>query len=340
MEIREKLSPSNNDSLVSVIMSIYSEPEEWIKEAIESVVNQTYVNLEYLIVNDNPTRSLNLKIINEFRKYDDRIRVINNKENLGLTRSLNIAINLSKGKYLARMDADDISYTTRLENQVRFMELNPDVVVCGTNISYFGQEVVNKVKWIKFSNNDLKNRLFTGSCFAHPTVMIRKEILVKSNVLYDESYIYGQDYKLWVDLANKGEYCNLPEILLYYRKSTNQISSNKAILQKKNSYLARKQYFYNKLKGYDSTIEFDLPDLIRYDTYNDLIKIESFCKKNKFYNNSVRVEFTHMFNSLICHTQKIDIKLFMLFFIHKIVFRREISFYEIFRLFKRSLMII
>lgn len=336
MVTQEKSNPLNNCVLVSIVMSIYSEPEEWIRESIESMLNQSFKNFEYLIVNDNLTRNLNAKILNEFTKFDDRIKVINNKQNLGLTRSLNIAINSSSGKYIARMDADDISMPTRLEKQVEFMESHPNVIVCGTNVCYFGQENVNNVKWIKSKNIDLKNRLFTGSCFAHPTVMIRKDILDKSNILYDETYIYGQDYKLWVDLSSKGEYFNLPETLLKYRKSKSQISSSKADLQRTNSYLARKQYFFDKLKNFDSSIQFNLPVIITYDTYNELIKVECIFKKNKNYDKSIRNEFTHMFNSLIYHTHKFEFKLFIFLFMKRIVFRKDVSFYEIFRLLKRS----
>ena len=125
---------------ISVIMSIYSEKEEWIKESIDSILSQTFRDFEFIIINDNPKRKENENLLLEYSQKDNRIIVITNKENIGLTKSLNKGLSIAKGKYIARMDADDISFPTRFQKQIDFLDKNTEYVLCGANISYFGSE--------------------------------------------------------------------------------------------------------------------------------------------------------------------------------------------------------
>ncbi len=217
---------------VSVIMSIYSEPIEWMKEAINSILNQTFTDFEFIIVNDKPSRKENIELLKAYQQKDKRIQVVENKQNIGLTKSLNKGLLLAKGTYIARMDADDFSYPTRFEKQVHFLDENKEYVVCGTNIEYFGE---NKIKLtreiIKVENIELKAQLIKNSCFAHPTVMIRKQILIDNQIKYNEDFIQAQDYKLWSDLSTLGRYYNIKEILLKYRVSDNQVSKKSSTNQ-------------------------------------------------------------------------------------------------------------
>ena len=123
---------------VSVLMSVYNEPEEWMRVAIDSILGQTFTDFEFIIINDNPKRKLNREILSDYAKQDKRIVILENEENIGLTKSLNKGLKVAKGKYIARMDADDISLSDRLEKQVNFMEEHPEVGVCGANILCFG----------------------------------------------------------------------------------------------------------------------------------------------------------------------------------------------------------
>ena len=148
-----------------------------------------------------------------------------NTENIGLTKSLNKGLSISKGKYIARMDADDISDEKRFELQYSFMEKNPSIVVCGTQIEYFGDvPFLSSTSWIKQFNDDIKAYLIFSSCFAHPSVFIRNSILRSNNIKYDENYPRSQDYKLWLDLYDKGDFANLQDKLLRYRYSSTQIT--------------------------------------------------------------------------------------------------------------------
>ena len=223
---------------ISVIMSIYSEKEEWIKESIDSILNQTFSDFEFIIINDNPNRDKNKSLLAEYTQIDNRIIIITNEENIGLTKSLNKGLRIAKGKYIARMDADDISLPTRFQKQVDFLDNNPEYIVCGTNISYFGDtKMFLYSDWIKLDNDAIKAQLIFNSCFAHPTVMIRKNILLNHNIFYDENYKQAQDYRLWEELYNFGKYKNLEEKLLKYRISFNQVSnknnSNQVLLGQK-----------------------------------------------------------------------------------------------------------
>lgn len=117
------------EPMVSVLMSVYGEPLEWLREAVGSILQQTYTDFEFIIVNDNPEREELDGFLRESATGDRRIHIIRNPENIGLTKSLNIGLRECRGRYVARMDADDVSHSTRFEKQVAYMDAHPDVVV-------------------------------------------------------------------------------------------------------------------------------------------------------------------------------------------------------------------
>ena len=233
---------------ISVIMSVYAEPVEWIEEAINSILNQTFKDFEFIIVNDNPRREENKKLLNAYKSLDYRVVILENNENIGLTKSLNKAIEISKGKYIARMDADDISLPTRFEKQVDFLEKNVDYIVCGTDIRFFGEANFKFPSgMIRFGDEKIKAQLIRNTCFAHPTVMFRKESLLEKGIRYDETFIQAQDYKLWCDLSYFGKYQNINEILLNYRINNQQVSKKSGKSQNKNGNEIRRTYMSNFL---------------------------------------------------------------------------------------------
>lgn len=211
-----------NNPLVSVIMSVYNS-EKYLAEAIESILNQTYTNFEFIIINDGSTDK-SLAIIEKYKIQDERIVLIS-RENKGLPYSLNEGIEKAKGKYIARMDADDISLPTRFEEQVKFMEENSKISICGTWAEVFGKDMKTKFLKQPTNNDDMKVRLLFSVCFAHPTVMIRKYILDKYNLKYNLDYVNAQDYELWSRISEVTTMANLPKILLKYRISENSITS-------------------------------------------------------------------------------------------------------------------
>lgn len=235
---------------ISVLMSVYKEPFDWVTESIESILNQTFSDFEFIIVNDNP-ESLELKsFLEEFSKKDNRIKIITNPQNLGLTKSLNIGLSKCRGEYIARMDADDISLPKRFEKQLLYMNSHPDVIVCGTKVKVFGRNAFLNYDTAFEKDEDIRGQMILSSGFAHPTVFIRKEILVKHHIYYDEYYKTAQDYKLWYDMRLYGKFANLGEILLKYRCSIDQISHKNKTNQNNNRDLIRDLFKKEYLSEY------------------------------------------------------------------------------------------
>ncbi|CAA6820078.1 MAG: Glycosyl transferase family 2 [uncultured Sulfurovum sp.] len=208
-------------SMISVVMSVYN-AEKYLDEAIESIINQTYRNFEFIIINDG-SNDKSLEIIKKYKNQDERIVLIS-RENRGLISSLNEGIERAKGKYIARMDADDISLSTRFEEQIKFMEENSDVGVCGTGIIGFGLDIDSSVNFYTTSNEQLKAELLFSSIFAHPTVVIRKNLIDTYNLYYDEGFKYAEDFELWVRMAEYTKFANIKKPLLKYRILQNSIT--------------------------------------------------------------------------------------------------------------------
>lgn len=213
----------NKKLKVSVLMSVYN-GEMYLKEAIESILKQTYKNFEFLIIDDASTDS-SLKIIKSFK--DKRIKVFRNKNNLGLTKSLNIGIKLAKYKYIARMDADDISLKDRLKKQVLYLEEHPDCLLVATKVRVIDSSGNPGLPWeadFTFSESkSIKAYLPIDNCIAHPSVMFRKDDFG----LYNEDYKNSQDYAKWLELVLKGYILEkLDEELLLYRIHKNSITKS------------------------------------------------------------------------------------------------------------------
>ena len=204
---------------ISVILPVYN-AENYLKDAIDSILNQTYQNFELIIVNDGSTDSSE-EIINSYKS--NKIKYIENKENLGLIKSLNFGLDKAKGKYIVRMDADDISLPSRLKVQYNYMEENPDVVACGTYIQHFGENL--KIRKYPLTDEDVRLFFVFRSPIAHPSAIMQAVFFKGDNaVQYNKDYLYAEDYKLWSDLMCYGKITNIPDCLLKYRVSATQIT--------------------------------------------------------------------------------------------------------------------
>lgn len=216
---------------ISICMCVYTEPHDWISKAINSILNQTYKNFELIIVNDNPNDGkLNL-FLSKFN--DNRIHLVHNSINIGLANSLNKGFQLAKGKYFARMDADDISMPNRIEKQFDFLEANKNIDLIGTNILV----VDEKEKELYLSSKPtsckkLKKIIQYKSVVFHPTWMFRSEVFADLNGY--RNFPTSQDYDFTYRLLDKGYIIsNLQEVLLHYRYNKNGITISKALIQKK-----------------------------------------------------------------------------------------------------------
>lgn len=202
--------------MISVIMSVYN-AEQYLKEAVDSVLRQTYKNFEFIIVNDC-SKDNSLAILKNYEKKHKNITLISNADNMGLTRNLNLALSIAKGEYIARMDADDISEPTRFEKQRLFLKTHKEVDIIGSfskNINEFG--VVLGTRTTPINHNDILNVLPKLCPMSHPTIMFRKSSLEKL-CFYNVKYTTSQDYDMWFRAASAGlRFHNLPEYLLQYR---------------------------------------------------------------------------------------------------------------------------
>ena len=210
---------------VSIIMSVYN-GEEFLHDSVESILSQTFTDFEFIIIDDKSTDKTS-DILKGYSFKDPRIKIITNEKNLGLTKSLNIGIKESSGEYIARMDADDISYPERLQKQFDFMENNLDYGVVGAWAKVIDNKgnIVDNFEYEE-TDKEIKTSLIKWNSIIHPLVLIRKDILSKVNG-YDESFKYAQDYDLWLRLSKETKFVNLPEYLLYYRISNKSITRSK-----------------------------------------------------------------------------------------------------------------
>lgn len=223
--------------VISVILPVYN-AEKYLRDSIDSILKQSYKDFELIILNDGSTDFSGI-IINSYN--DSRISYVENDINIGLIKTLNLGISLAKGKYIARMDADDISLPERLKKQVSFMEKNKKVVACGTWIKHF--EGNDNVRKYPVNDEDIKTFFVFRSPIAHPSVIMRAFPFKKTPPLkYNENYPHAEDYKLWADLMDFGELANISEYLIKYRVSTDQITLNNGVECDKTSRKIRREY--------------------------------------------------------------------------------------------------
>ncbi len=213
---------------VTVLMPVYN-GQKSLRQAIDSILNQTYKNFEFLIINDGSSDESELII----RSYSDkRIRLINNERNIKLISTLNKGLELARGEYIVRMDCDDISLPHRIQTQVDFMDNNPEVGVCGSWIKLFGKGKPRVIKHYS-SKDDIKcSFLFLGS-LAHPSVIIRKSMFAKYGLQYSGEYIHVEDFELWSRCCFLFPMANIPEVLLLYRINPEGISQKHTLEQAK-----------------------------------------------------------------------------------------------------------
>jgi len=200
---------------VSVVMAVYNEME-YLSKSIKSILAQSFSDFEFIIIDDCSSDG-SREVLEKFVLTDDRIRTVLNERNLGLARSLNAGIALSKGEYIARMDADDISLQNRLCAQVDFLDQNPDVSVLGANVDFIDRSG-DKISASNMPNfhDKIRRQIVKRNPIIHPVVMYRRDFIESMNG-YDESLRKKQDYDLWVRGVNDFKYHNLSVKLLLYR---------------------------------------------------------------------------------------------------------------------------
>lgn len=214
---------------ITVIMSVHN-CDRFLKEAIDSIINQTFTDFQFLII-DDASSDKSVEIIRSYK--DSRIKLIVNENQQGLTKNLNSVIELVKSKYIARMDADDIACKDRLEKQFHFMETHKNIDICGTNaklIDENGKCIGKKV--YPANDDDIKSMMLLTNPIIHPSVMMKTEVLKKFK--YDPFFKVSQDYALWARLMKQGcLFANLQESLMKYRVVQKGITCSYSYARKK-----------------------------------------------------------------------------------------------------------
>ncbi len=207
---------------ISVIMPIYNTNKIHLKLAIESILNQTFTNFEFIILNDSPQNTALDNIINSYK--DSRIIYIKNNKNIGIAASHNVLIQKATGKYIALMDHDDISLPMRLEKQVTFMNTHPNIGICGTSFYRFGTAGKTKIIHHPTNNAHIKSLLFFKCPLLHPSCMIRTSVLKENHIKYKTQFISLNDRQLFLDISKHAKLHNIPDVLYKYRYHENMTS--------------------------------------------------------------------------------------------------------------------
>ena len=220
----------NNSKKISVLMPVYNTKEEFLRTAIESILNQTYSNFEFIIINDGSTNNAEDVILS----YKDERIVYLKQENKGIVSALNNGWDKASGEYIARMDSDDISLSERFEKQIEFLENNSEYSLVGTAV-----EVIPKGFIIK-SPTDVKLMDLLADCpFIQPSIMFRKSDFDKYNLRYLDNFNVAEDYMLYAKAIRYLKMTNIPNILLKYRIHSKNTTSTKKDEVVKNSFIVQ-----------------------------------------------------------------------------------------------------
>jgi len=196
---------------ITILMPVYN-GGKFVREAINSILCQTFTDFEFIIIDDGSTDN-SVSIVESYN--DSRIILKHNTSNLGLIKSLNKGLELAKGKYIARMDADDFSKPNRLELQNNFMDYNHDVGVCGTWVQVIGEQ--NAIWKPPIADDNIRSSMVFENVIYHPTSMFRRNLLEKNNIYYNESMNCAEDYAFWLQWSAYTKLANVGEILLNHR---------------------------------------------------------------------------------------------------------------------------
>lgn len=206
-------------------MSVYNEKESYLKESIKSILNQSFSDFEFIIINDGSTHPCVKEILYQYKKQDERIRMYNNDVNLGLTKSLNLALSFAKGKYIARIDSDDKADSRRLEKQLEFMEKNKNLALCGT-WSYFIDKYgkITGEKKSPTTYEKIRKKLLYYNFFTHSSFFFQKSVALRLGG-YSENIKKAQDYDFVLKLSAHHPVAIIPEFLCLNRIHPESISS-------------------------------------------------------------------------------------------------------------------
>ncbi len=250
---------------LTVILPFYNN-EKYIRKSLMSILNQSYKNWFLILINDASTDN-SLKIVNEVLKSKKiskkKYKLILNKKNLGITKSLNKALKISKSKYIARADADDFYHKDRFKIQLSYLNKNTDIDVVGSNANIvdLNDRVIEKIE-MPYLDIDIKKSLIFRNTFFHSSIVAKLNFF-KKNKFYNKNYKNAQDYDLWLRSFNNSKYSNIKNYLIFYRRNYENFSFSKircATMIRLRFLIREKKY----IKGSISLIYNLLIDLYKY----------------------------------------------------------------------------
>lgn len=293
---------------VTVLLPLYNENINVVELALGSILGQSFREFRVFVALDNPDNIELLQVVKGYKEKDSRIYLFVNEKNLGLPATLNKMIQMVETKYIARMDADDISLKNRLQLQYDYMEQNSQIDLCGSNIFYLNDKgVIKKGEEIPLKHELIKECLKYKNCMAHPTYFVKTEVMRK--VMYRDSLYYAQDYDFVCRCVEQGYIlANLKEYLLVYRIGT--ISDSKLLRQNMTAYYVKKYYRRGQLsekKEIADLIETDIRENIetvlikKANLKRNLLMLkESLCQRR------IRESFKYVKYSIQPHKYQID----------------------------------
>ena len=279
------------EPIVSVVMPVYN-GSQYLREAIDSILNQTFKDFELIIVNDGSTDNSE-DIILSYK--DPRLCYIKNEKNSGICITLNKGLDYAHGKYIARMDCDDISLPERFKKQVDYLERHQNIGAIGTDIITFGEGLDERYFDFVHDQYGCKAGLLFATCFAHPTVMLRTSIINEHKLRYDDAYRGLEDFELWYRLSKYSDIANLPEALVKYRLHKSQVTQNvtKQVSDMEKKFLRDRFLYYGT---------FTDKELIAAENY-------AFNRWDSFDDNQIRI-LMHVFVQIIERCEEISNKKF------------------------------
>lgn len=215
----------NREKMITVLMSVYNEKETFLKRSINSILHQTFADFEFIILDDCSTDENCREILEKYKDKDGRIRLMRNEKNIGLTKSLNKGLGICEGKYIARIDGDDLADPYRLEKQLEFMENNPKFVLCGSwslNINEKDEVIGEKRLYTEYG--EIRKNLLYFNFFTHSSLFFKRDAALEAGG-YSEDIKKAQDYDFILKMSARHPIANIPQFLCSYRISAGSISS-------------------------------------------------------------------------------------------------------------------
>ena len=301
-----------NHPLITIILPVYN-AERYLKKAILSIINQTYKNLEVICINDGSTDESE-QIIRELKAKDSRIVYVKNEENIGLIKTLNKAIEIASGEYIARMDADDISLPDRIEKQYKFLKDN-NVDICDCNIKYINEnnKQINKSAYMPLTNKGLIFYSFFKTPLIHPTVFSKSVVLKTHKYLFSDITIHCEDYELWTRLINSGvKIAKMKDVLYIQNVNSESVSYKYEDIQKQNfTYLTLNyvnKYFHKNIAIDIWKYAVNRFEVVEKEYLNGAVKLLTNLQNEFIINNEIKkgtIEYKEI--KKITNQQKLDI---------------------------------